>query len=186
MSWSSRKKQECIFCNVFFPKGIFLTFLFYLNVKCIEWIFRTYILLHNKKHDFIHFCSLFLTPCYIHPRVFCTKKGAIAGVSCEFYALFQKSYSIEHLQSGISDSDTLAQVFSFEFCKNLKNTFLWNTSRRLLLNKAFGECLVVVKRNLPLWNLKIWSTWKLKKNTWRIVTCVCSMVISWSSSNCAR
>ena len=186
MSWSSQKKQECIFCNAFFPKGIFLTFLFYLNVKCIEWIFRTYILLHNKKHDFIHFCSLFLTPCYIHPGVFCTKKGAIAGVSCEFYALFQKSYSIEHLQSGISDSDTLAQVFSFEFCKIFKNTFfmehLQTTASELSFWWMFSGCQ---KKFAPM-KFENMKYMKIKKNTWRIVTCVCSMVISWSSSNCAR
>ena len=32
MSWSSRKKREGIFCTVFFPKGIFLTLVFYLHV----------------------------------------------------------------------------------------------------------------------------------------------------------
>ena len=33
MSWSSRKKKEGIFCNVYFVRGnFFLTFVFYLNV----------------------------------------------------------------------------------------------------------------------------------------------------------
>ena len=33
MSWSSRKKKECIFCNVYFARrNFFLTFRFFLNV----------------------------------------------------------------------------------------------------------------------------------------------------------
>ena len=55
MSWSSRKKKECIFETLFF-----LTFVFYLNVQCIEYTFRICIFLQIKKHYFIHFCSLFL------------------------------------------------------------------------------------------------------------------------------
>ena len=36
MSWSSRKKEECIFCNFYFVRRKLLTFLFYLTVQCIE------------------------------------------------------------------------------------------------------------------------------------------------------
>ena len=45
-----------------FPKEFFLTFVFYLNVQCIEWALRMYILLLIKKHHFIHFYCLFLKP----------------------------------------------------------------------------------------------------------------------------
>ena len=37
-SWSLRKKKENIFC----PKEIVLTFMFYFNVECIEYILRIY------------------------------------------------------------------------------------------------------------------------------------------------
>ena len=51
MSWSSRKKKEAIFYTVYFVRReFFLRFVFCLNVKCIEYTFRIYILLHIKKH----------------------------------------------------------------------------------------------------------------------------------------
>ena len=56
MSWSSRKKKECIFI---LSEGNFLTFVFYLIVWCIEKTLRIYILFHIKKHYFLHFCCLF-------------------------------------------------------------------------------------------------------------------------------
>ena len=55
MSWSQRKKKEGIFCTVYL-----VTFVFYLNVQCIEYTFRKYILLHIQKYYLIHFCCLFL------------------------------------------------------------------------------------------------------------------------------
>ena len=62
MSWSSAKEKRVHFLyRLFYPKGIFLRFVFYFNVQCIEYTFRIYILLHIKKHYFIYFCCLFLT-----------------------------------------------------------------------------------------------------------------------------
>ena len=55
MGWSSRKKKEDMICTVYF-----LTFVFYLNVQRIGYTFRIYMLLHVKKHYFIHFCCSFL------------------------------------------------------------------------------------------------------------------------------
>ena len=50
MSWRSRKKKEGIFLYCLFcPKEIFLTFIFYLNVQCIEYAFKIYIVLHSRK-----------------------------------------------------------------------------------------------------------------------------------------
>ena len=49
-SWSSRKVKKGIFCTVYFVQRKFvLTFVFCLNVKCIEYTFRIYILLPTKK-----------------------------------------------------------------------------------------------------------------------------------------
>ena len=48
MSWSSRKKKEDIFC--FCPIETFLTFVFYVNVSCIEHTFRKNILSPITKH----------------------------------------------------------------------------------------------------------------------------------------
>ena len=36
-----------------------VTFEFYINVERIEYTFRIYILLHAKKHYFIHFIACF-------------------------------------------------------------------------------------------------------------------------------
>ena len=56
-----RKKGAFFITYVLFcRKGIFLAFVFYLNVYCIENTFRIYILLHVRKHYFIHFCCLSL------------------------------------------------------------------------------------------------------------------------------
>ena len=61
MSWSLREKKEDIVCNAYFVRRtFFLRFVFYLNVECIEYVFRIYILLHIKKYYFIHFYCLLL------------------------------------------------------------------------------------------------------------------------------
>ena len=52
MSWSSRKKKEGIFCNVYFVRNKFF--------NSIGYTFRIYVLLHIKNHYFIPFCCLFL------------------------------------------------------------------------------------------------------------------------------
>ena len=45
--------------RLFCPKEIFLTFVFYLNVQCIEYIFRRYVLLHIKKKTSYTFLLVF-------------------------------------------------------------------------------------------------------------------------------
>ena len=50
----------CSFSMFILSKGNFLTFVFYLNVYCIEYASRIYILLHIKKYYCIHFCCLFV------------------------------------------------------------------------------------------------------------------------------
>ena len=54
------RKKRAFFVPLILSKGNFLTFAFYL--KCVEYTFRKYILLHIKKYYFIHFCRLFLKP----------------------------------------------------------------------------------------------------------------------------
>ena len=53
------RKTRAFLYHLFCPKKILLTFVFYLNVRCIECTFRIYILLHIKKHFFIHFFACF-------------------------------------------------------------------------------------------------------------------------------
>ena len=61
MNWSSEKKEESIFCSIYFVRTkFFMTFVFFLNVQCIEKTFGIFILSHVKKHYFIHFCCLVL------------------------------------------------------------------------------------------------------------------------------
>ena len=53
--------MSVFFVPLILSKGIFfLTFVFYLNLYCIEYTFRIYILLHIRKHYFIDFCCLLL------------------------------------------------------------------------------------------------------------------------------
>ena len=49
-----RKRGHFLYC-LFCQKKIFLTFVFYLNVYCIEYTFRINTLLQIKKHYFIQF-----------------------------------------------------------------------------------------------------------------------------------
>ena len=55
MSWSSRNKTTAFFLSFILLKGHFLALGFYLT----ENTFRIYILLHIKKHYFIHFLPRF-------------------------------------------------------------------------------------------------------------------------------
>ena len=61
MSWSSQKKKG-FFLPLFLPEGNAFNILFVLNVQCLKYALKTYILLHMKKHYFIHFL-LFLKNC---------------------------------------------------------------------------------------------------------------------------
>ena len=54
------KEKKGTFCIVYFvQRTFFSTFLFYLSVYRIAYIFKIYILLHIKKHYFIHFFACF-------------------------------------------------------------------------------------------------------------------------------
>ena len=75
MSWSSQKKKECIFRNVYFVRKIFFKHLFYLNIYRTEWTFRIYILSHIKKQYLIHFCYLVLKL----PKVFGASLRMLTG-----------------------------------------------------------------------------------------------------------
>ena len=56
----AKEKRGHFLYRSFCSKKIFLTFVSYLNIWCIEYSFRIYILLHIKRHYFIHFWCLFL------------------------------------------------------------------------------------------------------------------------------
>ena len=76
MSWSSRKKKESIFWNVyFFRSKFFWTFVFFIsvynvlnklqNMQNMYIYIYIYIYIYTfsiKKHYFIHFCYLFSKP----------------------------------------------------------------------------------------------------------------------------
>ena len=73
MSWSSRKKRE----------GIFVPFIFFVGY-CFNICFLSQILLHIKKHYFIHFRCLFLqsskafSVCHFNP---------LSGTVCNFRSM---------------------------------------------------------------------------------------------------
>ena len=61
----AKEKRGPSLYHLFCPKELFFYtcvsfFYLYLNVWCIEYFFRMYILLHIKKYYFIHLCCLFL------------------------------------------------------------------------------------------------------------------------------
>ena len=51
MRWSSLKKKEGFFCSVYFVQKNFLTFVFYLNVKGIDYILRIYTISWDQEID---------------------------------------------------------------------------------------------------------------------------------------
>ena len=53
------RRKKAFFVPLILSEGNFLTFVFYFNVWCIKYIFRIYILLHNKKDYFKHFGACF-------------------------------------------------------------------------------------------------------------------------------
>ena len=59
MELAKEKRGHFLYC-LFWPKEICFKFVSILNVKCIEYTSRIYILLLIKKHYSIHFCCLFL------------------------------------------------------------------------------------------------------------------------------
>ena len=54
-----QRKKRSFFVPFVLFQGIFLALMFYLNAWCIEYTFRIYILLHIKKHYFIHSLLVF-------------------------------------------------------------------------------------------------------------------------------
>ena len=54
-----KRKKGAFFVPFILSNEIFLTFVFYLNIQCIDCFFRIYILLHIKKRYFIHFFACF-------------------------------------------------------------------------------------------------------------------------------
>ena len=54
------RKRGHFLHRLFCSKEIFLTFVFYLNVQCVDYTFRICTLLYIKNNSFIQFCCLFL------------------------------------------------------------------------------------------------------------------------------
>ena len=82
MSWSSRKKKRAFLYRLFCPKKIFLIYVFYVNVQCIEYTSRTYILLHIKKTLLYTLFCLFL------------KSSKAFSVSLKFITQFYLLYTL--------------------------------------------------------------------------------------------
>ena len=53
------RKKRAFLVPLILSEGIFLTFVFHLNILCIEYTFRIYILLHIKNHYFMHLFACF-------------------------------------------------------------------------------------------------------------------------------
>ena len=54
----ANEKKGILYC-LYCLKEVLLTLVFYLNVLCIEYFFRVYILFSIKKHYFIHLLLVF-------------------------------------------------------------------------------------------------------------------------------
>ena len=53
MSQSLKRKNRTFFVSFILSEEIYLTFVFYLNVQCVEYTFRKYILLLIKRNYFV-------------------------------------------------------------------------------------------------------------------------------------
>ena len=109
---------------MFCPKEIFV---FFLNIQCIEYTFRIYMLLHIKKHYFIHFCFYFIHFCLL------LKWLKAFSVSLNINNTGEKSYSnkfgeslsftcfnnfIKRHKQFVYQKDILASSCLWEICGN--------------------------------------------------------------------
>ena len=134
MSWSSRKKKESSFCTVYFiRRKFFLTFVFYLSIWCIEYTFRIYILLHTKKHYFIHFCCLFLK----------SSKAFYVSVSCSPKKLSIASFVERPVQFNIGkrQKESPLDLIQDQKTKNSCILHFHDVSQNALLKEATTNCL---------------------------------------------
>ena len=60
MNWSSRKKEECISCNVYFVRRNFLTFVFYRNVCVLNKLSECVYFYISKNINLYTFVACFL------------------------------------------------------------------------------------------------------------------------------
>ena len=83
------------------------------------------------------------------PEVFC-KKGGLKNFT-KFYSLFFNKVAGLGLACNFNKEETVALVFSCEFCKNFKNTFVYRASlgvaseRPLAISskKTYHTCLKI-------------------------------------------
>ena len=160
MNWRSRKKKEGIFVPFILSKVIFLIFLFYRNVYCIEYTFRIYILLHVKEHNFMHFFMLIfkiieslqcilkwinITMTEAVAQRFSVREGVLRN-----FAKFARNHLYQSLffnkVAGLRPATLLKKLlwhrcFPVSFAKFLRTVFSQNTSGRLLLQRPSGVSL---------------------------------------------
>ena len=89
MSWSSRNKTRAFLLSFILLKGHFLALGFYLT----ENTFRIYILLHIKKHYFIHFCCWFFKSLEAFSESL-RKNSFICVAACLINSKFKHLYKI--------------------------------------------------------------------------------------------
>ena len=96
-------------------------------------------------------------------RVFCSLKSIQKKPPEVFLKTSQSSHEKNLCQSlFFNKKETLAQVFSCEFCDIFKNTFLQNNSGRLLLSIAIiYYCFLRYNRDLPK---QFWCSLDCTKN----------------------
>ena len=130
MSWSLRKKKESTFRTFILSEGNF--FKICVLSPCTEYTFRIYILLHIKRHYFIHFCCLFLKSSKAFSVSLSSKSFATDFCFKEDLVPFVSSY----YQKNISRSPAKTKRFSsdvfHEFAKFAQNLYLFNLGISIL------------------------------------------------------
>ena len=125
-----KEKKSPVFVTLFCPEDIFLMFVFYLNLLCIERTFIISILLHIKKHCFLRFYCLFFKLGKAVTRRCSVKKlflKILQNSQEKTCARFSFLIKLQALGLQLIKKETLAQVFPCEFCEIPRKTFFYRT-----------------------------------------------------------
>ena len=105
-----KEKRGHFLYRLFCPNEIFLTFVFYFNT-CTECTFRIHILLHIKKHYFIHFCCFSLK-------------------SSKAFSVFLSNHRWD-----VSDSKTIPACHYLDYSNHNVNTYAKTTVMETIKNR---------------------------------------------------
>ena len=138
MELTKEKREHILYCLVC-VKEIFLTFVSYVNIYCIEYTFRIYILLHFKKHSFIPHTLLLLVFIKIIKSLQCILNAVIYNTSLIFLSILLLKLPLRILKSSFHTWVCWLSWVWFSKCE-LLSLLLWLIIHSLILLSVSPIC----------------------------------------------